>query len=319
MIGLHFALEWSSLAGSIATQRTAMGATDPPTLATGKICYIEIPATDVERSADFYSQAFGWRIRRRGDGEIAFDDTVNEVSGAWVLDRPPSPQPGLTIHIMVADAPAAVEAVRAAGGEIVQDLDPSAREQLARFRDPAGNVLGIYQQPGLAEAEEGRTVADAPAVAPIPEHLGTVTARLLVSGAADAIEFYRDAFGAEEIGERFLGPTGRVIHAELRFGDSVVMLSDEESDAAPARAPHSLGGAVSAIVATYWEDVDASWERAVAAGAEVIYPLEDQFYGERGGRLRDPYGQQWMLSQRIEDVSHEEIVQRAERLFGSAG
>jgi uncharacterized glyoxalase superfamily protein PhnB len=296
-----------------------MGATDPPTLATGKICYIEIPATDIERSADFYRQVFGWRIRRRGDGEIAFDDTVNEVSGAWVLDRPPSPQPGLTIHIMVADAFAAVEAVRAAGGEIVQEVDRSAHEKLARFRDPAGNVLGIYQQPGLAEteAEERRRLADT-AVAPIPEHLGTVTARLLVSGAADAIEFYRGAFGAEEIGERFMGPSGRVIHAELRFGDSVLMLSDEESEAAPARAPHSLGGAVSAIVATYWEDVDAAWERAVAAGAEVIYPLEDQFYGERGGRLRDPYGQQWMLSQRIEDLSHEEIVQRAERLFGSA-
>ncbi len=296
-----------------------MGATDPPTLATGKICYIEIPATDIERSADFYRQAFGWRIRRRGDGEIAFDDTVNEVSGAWVLDRPPSPQPGLMIHIMVADASAAVEAVRAAGGEIVQEVDRSAHEKLARFRDPAGNVLGIYQQPGLAETEakERRGLVDA-AVAPIPEHLGTVTARLLVSGAADAIEFYRGAFGAEEIGERFMGPSGQVIHAELRFGDSVVMLSDEESEAAPACAPHSLGGAVSAIVATYWEDVDAAWERAVAAGAEVIYPLEDQFYGERGGRLRDPYGQQWMLSQRIEDLSHEEIVQRAERLFGSA-
>ena len=295
-----------------------MGETDPPTLAAGKICYIEIPATDVERSADFYSQAFGWSIRRRGDGEISFDDAVNEVSGAWVLDRPPSPQPGLTIHIMVADALAAVEAVRAAGGEIVQDVDPSAREKLARFRDPAGNVLGIYQQPGLAEAEQRRRSADAP-VSPIPEHLGTVTPRLLVSGAAEAIEFYRRAFDAEEIGERFLGPSGRVIHAEMRFGDSVVMLSDEESDAAPARAPHSLGGAVSAIVATYWEDVDAAWERAVAAGAEVIYPLEDQFYGERGGRLRDPYGQQWMLSQRIEDLSHEEIVRRAARLFGPGG
>ncbi|HTC72074.1 MAG TPA: VOC family protein [Solirubrobacteraceae bacterium] len=294
-----------------------MSATDPPTLATGKVCYIEIPATDVERSADFYSQAFGWRLRRRGDGEIAFDDTVNEVSGTWVLDRPPSPQPGLMIHIMVADAPAAVEAVLAAGGEIVQHVDPDAPEQLARFRDPAGNVLGIYQQPGLAEAEGDRRRADAQPVAPIPEHLRTVTPRLVVSDGADAIEFYRSAFGAEEIGERFTGPDGRVIHAELRFGDSVVMLTDEEGDAAPARSPRSLGGAVSAIVATYWEDVDAIWERAVAAGAEVIYPLADHFYGERGGRLRDPYGQQWMLSQRIEDLSPEEIAQRAARLSGS--
>lgn len=297
-----------------------MSPMDPPTLATGKICYIEIPATDVERSAEFYSQAFGWRLRRRGDGEIAFDDTVNEVSGTWVLDRPPSTQPGLMIHIMVADASAAVESVLAAGGEIVQHVDPEAREKLARFRDPAGNVLGIYQQPGLADAEDDHRQADARPVAPIPEHLRTVTLRLVVSGAAEAIGFYRRAFGAEEIGKRFAGPDGRVIHAELRFGDSVVMLTDEEGDAAPARSPHSLGGVVSAVVATYWEDVDAAWECAVAAGAEVIYPLADQFYGERGGRLRDPYGQQWMLSQRIEDLTHEEIAQRAARLsFGSKG
>jgi uncharacterized glyoxalase superfamily protein PhnB len=296
-----------------------MSATDPPTLATGKICYIEIPATDVERSAEFYSKAFGWSLRRRGDGEIAFDDTVNEVSGTWVHDRPPSTQPGLMIHIMVADALAAVEAVLAAGGEIVQHVDPDAREQLARFRDPAGNVLGIYQQPGLAAAEaNGRRVAAQP-VAPVPEHLRTVTPRLVVSGAADAIVFYRRAFGAEEIGERFTAPDGRVIHAELRIGDSVVMLTDEEGDAAPARSPRSLGEVVSAILATYWEDVDAVWERAVTAGAEVIHPLADQFYGERGGRLRDPHGQQWMLSQRTEALSHEEIARRAARLSGSSG
>ncbi len=298
-----------------------MSASDPPTLATGKICYIEIPATDIGRSAEFYRQAFGWRIRRRGDGEIAFDDTVNEVSGTWVLDRPPSPRPGLMIHIMVADAPAAVDAVLAAGGEIVQHIDPDAREKLARFRDPAGNVLGIYQQPGLAEAEAARERGDAHAepLAPIPEHLGTLTPRLVVSGAAEAIEFYRGAFGAEEIGERFAGPEGRVIHAELRIGDSVVMVTDEEGDTAPASSPHALGRVVSVIMATYWEDVDAAWERAVGAGAEVIYPLADQFYGERGGRLRDPYGQQWMLSQRTEDLSHEEIAQRAARLSGPPG
>jgi PhnB protein len=157
---------------------------------------------------------------------------------------------------------------------------------------------------------EGRRQVDAEQVAPIPEHLRTVTPRLVVSGAADAIEFYGRAFGAEEIGERFTGPDGRVIHAELRFGDSVVMLTDEEGDAAPARSPRSLGGAVSAILATHWEDVDAAWERAVAAGAEVIYPLADQFYGEREGRLRDPFGQQWMLGSHIEDVDPAELDRR---------
>jgi PhnB protein len=90
-----------------------------------------------------------------------------------------------------------------------------------------------------------------------------------------------------------------------------VMITDEAEDGAPAKSPQSLGGVVSAIMATYWEDVDGVWERALAAGAEVVYPLADQFYGERGGRLRDPFGQQWMLSARIEHVSHEEMMRRA--------
>jgi predicted enzyme related to lactoylglutathione lyase len=131
-----------------------MNASDPPHYATGKICYIEIPATDIERSAEFYSQAFGWQIRERGDGHTAFDDTVGEVSGTWVLDRPPSSQPGVMIYVMVADADAAVDGVLRAGGEIVQPIDPDAHERVATFRDPAGNVLGIYEQPGLAGTEQ---------------------------------------------------------------------------------------------------------------------------------------------------------------------
>jgi PhnB protein len=138
-----------------------------------------------------------------------------------------------------------------------------------------------------------------------------------VRDGAAAIDFYRDAFGATELGERFTGPDGELIHAEVQIGDSVVMISDEGEDGAPARSPQSLGGIVSAIMATYWEDVDAVWERAVAAGAEVVYPLEDQFYGERGGRLRDPFSQQWMVSWRIEEVSREEMDRRAAEFFAS--
>jgi PhnB protein len=156
-------------------------------------------------------------------------------------------------------------------------------------------------------------------VSPIPPHLHTITPRLVVSDGAGAIEFYARAFRAEEIGERFVDPDGRVIHAELRIGDSVVMITEEGGDAeAPARSPESLGGCVSAIMATYWEDVDAAWERAVGAGAETVYPLADQFYGERGGRLSDPFGHQWMLSQRIEDVSPGEMMRRAASFFSSA-
>src|SRR5712664_130719 len=127
----------------------------PPTFANGKICYIEMPANDIARSADFYKGVFGWNIRKRGDGSTAFDDTVSEVSGTWVLGRPVAAQPGLMVYVMVASAATAVEAVVSAGGEIVKPVDPDAREVVATFRDPAGNVMGIYQQPGLAEAERG--------------------------------------------------------------------------------------------------------------------------------------------------------------------
>jgi PhnB protein len=155
-------------------------------------------------------------------------------------------------------------------------------------------------------------------VTAVPEHLGTVTPRLVVSDGAAAIEFYRAAFGAEELGERFTDPEGKLVHAEVRIGDSVVMISEDAEDAeAPARSPQALGGVVTAIMATYWENVDAVWERAVKAGATVVYPLDDQFYGERGGRLRDPFGQQWMLSQHTEDLSPEEMNRRAAAFFGS--
>lgn len=301
-----------------------MSASDSPTLATGKICYLEIPATDVDRSADFYRQAFGWHIRRREDGSIAFDDTVEEVSGTWVLGRPALTDPGVIIYIMVADAAAAVAGVLGAGGEIVEPVDPTGREKVATFRDPAGNLFGIYQQPGLAAAEAAAQAAAEAAAgvaarpSPIPEHLHRVTPRLVVSGGAAAIEFYRRAFGAEKVGDAFTGPGGELIHAEVRIGDSIVAITDDTGDGGPARSPQSLDGRVTAIMSTYWEDVDAAWERALEAGAEVIYPLADHFYGERGGRLRDPFGHQWMLSQRIEELTTEEVIRRAQTAFSGA-
>jgi uncharacterized protein len=118
-----------------------------PTLGNGKVCYIEIPAVDVRRSAEFYETVFGWRIRKRGDGSIAFDDTTGEVSGTWVLARPPATSPGLLIYIMVDTVAATIDTVIANGGELVQPIGGDAPEITARFRDPAGNVLGLYQEP----------------------------------------------------------------------------------------------------------------------------------------------------------------------------
>ena len=148
----------------------------------------------------------------------------------------------------------------------------------------------------------------------VPEHLHTVTPRLVVSDGAAAIDFYAQAFGAKETGQRFLDPDGRVIHAEVEIGDSVVMITEAGVDAAGSEG--SAGQPpVTAIMATYWRDVETAWERALRAGAEVIYPLADHFYGERSGRLRDPFGQEWMLSQRIEHLSPEEIDLRARQFF----
>jgi predicted enzyme related to lactoylglutathione lyase len=121
----------------------------PPTKQNGKICYVEIPASDVGQSAEFYEQVFGWPLRQRGDGHVAFDDAVGEVSGTWVTDRPPSPKPGLLMYIMVDSVAATVDAVAAHGGEIVQPIGGDAPEITARFRDPAGNVIGLYQEPGV--------------------------------------------------------------------------------------------------------------------------------------------------------------------------
>jgi predicted enzyme related to lactoylglutathione lyase len=119
----------------------------PPTLGSGKICYVEIPATDVARSADFYKRVFGWNIRKRGDGHLAFDDAVGEVSGTWVLGRPPA-TPGFMIYVMVDSVAKTLDLVVANGGEIVQPIGGDAPEITARFRDPGGNVVGLYQEPG---------------------------------------------------------------------------------------------------------------------------------------------------------------------------
>jgi predicted enzyme related to lactoylglutathione lyase len=115
-------------------------------MANGKICYIEMPAVDIARSADFYSRVFGWRIRTRGDGSTAFDDGVGEVSGTWVRGRPPQ-SPGLVVYIMVDDAAATLAAVVANGGQVVQAIGADAPEITARFKDPGGNIIGLYQQP----------------------------------------------------------------------------------------------------------------------------------------------------------------------------
>jgi predicted enzyme related to lactoylglutathione lyase len=114
--------------------------------ANGKICYVEIPTNDVDRSAEFYQNVFGWETRRRGDGSLAFDDGVNEVSGTWKTGRSPMVEAGLLIYIMVDSIETTCDRVIAAGGQIVQPIGADAPEITARFTDHFGNILGLYQQ-----------------------------------------------------------------------------------------------------------------------------------------------------------------------------
>lgn len=119
----------------------------PPTPANGKICYVELAAIDVAQSAAFYRTVFGWNIRKRSDGRTAFDDTTGQVSGAWVVGRQPATQPGLLLYIMVDSVAATLDTILANGGDVVQPVGVDPPEITARFRDPAGNVLGLYQEP----------------------------------------------------------------------------------------------------------------------------------------------------------------------------
>ena len=119
-----------------------------PSIPNGKICYLQIPALDVERSAAFYEAVFGWNIRRRDGGDIAFDDTVGQVSGRWITDRPAAPEPGLLVYVMVDSVQATLEKILELGGEVVTPVTAQGPgEAIATFRDPAGNVLGLGQQP----------------------------------------------------------------------------------------------------------------------------------------------------------------------------
>jgi PhnB protein len=146
------------------------------------------------------------------------------------------------------------------------------------------------------------------ATSPVPEHLHTVTASIICTPCTDAIDFYERAFGAEEVGPRMTGPDGIVAHAEIRIGDSVIMVSDEWPDG-PTKSPTTLGGSTAALF-IYTDDVDKLWQRAIDAGADQVFPLELQFYGDKAGRVRDPFGHTWGLAQHVADVSPEEMERR---------
>jgi PhnB protein len=152
-------------------------------------------------------------------------------------------------------------------------------------------------------------------VKPIPEGYHSVTPYLIVKGGANAIEFYKKAFGATEI-MRFEGPGGALGHAEIRIGNAPVMLADEYPDMG-FRSPQTLGGAgVSLMV--YVEQVDAVFQRAIAAGAKELRAVQNQFYGDRSGTLQDPFGHVWTISTHVEDIAPDEMQRRSQEMVKQA-
>ena len=153
-------------------------------------------------------------------------------------------------------------------------------------------------------------------VKPIPDGYHSVTPYLIVQGAADAIEFYKKALGASEV-MRFDGPGGKIGHAEIRIGNSPVMLADEYPDMG-FRSPQALGGAAVTLM-VYVEQVDAVFQRALAVGAKELQPLKNQFYGDRSGTLQDPFGHVWTIATHVEDIPPEEMHRRADEAVKQAG
>jgi PhnB protein len=149
----------------------------------------------------------------------------------------------------------------------------------------------------------------------IPKGYHTVTPSLVVDGAAKALDFYKKALEAEEL-SRFPGPDGSIMHAEIRIGDSRIMLGDEMPEQG-GKGPKSYGGTpVSFFI--YRENVDAAWKRAVEAGGKPIMPLADQFWGDRAGCFEDPFGHRWWLAQHVQDLTPEELRKAAESFFSHA-
>jgi PhnB protein len=149
-----------------------------------------------------------------------------------------------------------------------------------------------------------------PNIKPIPEGMHSVTPHLVCAGAAEAIEFYKKAFNATEVG-RMPGPQGKLIHAMIRIGDSGIMLVDEFPEWG-SFGPKALKGSA-VTIHLYVEDVDAFVKRAVAAGAKLTMPVEDMFWGDRYGKLEDPFGHQWSVATHTRDVSREEMQQAAQK------
>lgn len=151
----------------------------------------------------------------------------------------------------------------------------------------------------------------------IPKDYNTVTPYLVIKGAAQAIEYYKKVFGATET-VRMNGPDGKVGHAELKIGNSIIMLADENPNMGQGHTGATTIGGSPVSLYVYFPDVDRIFERAVAEGAKVLKPVENQFYGDRNGFLQDPFGHLWGLATHVEDVSPQEMKERMQKMMQAA-
>ena len=149
-------------------------------------------------------------------------------------------------------------------------------------------------------------------VSPIPEGYNSITPYLIVKGGAKAIQFYKDVFGAQEV-FRMDGPDGKVGHAELQIGSSRIMLADENPTMGQGYSSASTVGGSPVSLYLYIPEVDSVVDRAVAAGAKLLKPVQDQFYGDRSGFIQDPFGHLWGVATHVEDVSPSELEERAKK------
>jgi PhnB protein len=175
-----------------------------------------------------------------------------------------------------------------------------------------GRGVGTGPHPDEPESGE-RTMATESKVKPVPDEYHTITPYLTVRGAAEALAFYERAFGAKEH-FRMDAPGGKLMHAEMRLGDSAFMLTDEFEEWGN-RSPATIGATGSSLM-VYVEDVDATFQQAVEAGAKVVMPVENHFYGDRMGMVEDPFGHRWSLASHVEDVPPDELERRAREMMG---
>jgi predicted enzyme related to lactoylglutathione lyase/predicted CoA-binding protein len=226
-----------------------------PTLGNGKICYVEIPADDIDKSAAFYSEVFGWKTRKRGDGHLAFDDGINEVSGTWVKGRKPSTEAGILVSIMVDSITETVEKIIAYGCKIVKQMPISDHEQIAWFNDPADNLLSLYQHPGGGNGK----------ICYLEIPAGDIT---------KSANFYEAVFG---------WPIRSDNHGNAAFDDGVGVVSGMwTTEYKPATEPGLL-------IYVMMDSVEETVEAVITNGGKIVQPI-GMDAPEITARFSDPFG-----------------------------